>query len=123
MKKVTKILMIVVAVIVAIGVIFGISKAVGGFMPGKVVTEEKEKKVSVPDIRGMTEEKARKALTKKNIGYQSAGQVASDKYEKGEIAEQDPNQEKSKREFDGHCEDQQRTGRKNCQSTGCNRKI
>jgi serine/threonine-protein kinase len=90
MKKVTKILMIVVAVIVAIGVIFGISKAVGGFMPGKVVTEEKEKKVSVPDIRGMTEEEARKALTKKNIGYQSAGQVASDKYEKGEIAEQDP---------------------------------
>ena len=90
MKKVTKILMIVVAVIVAIGVIFGISKAVGGFMPGKVVTEEKEKKVSVPDIRGMTEEDARKALTKKNIGYQSAGQVASDKYEKGEIAEQDP---------------------------------
>ena len=90
MKKVTKILMIVVAVIVAIGVIFGISKAVGGFMPDKVVTEEKEKKVSVPDIRGMTEEEARKALTKKNIGYQSAGQVASDKYEKGEIAEQDP---------------------------------
>ena len=38
----------------------------------------------------MTEEEARKALTKKNIGYQSAGQVASDKYEKGEIAEQDP---------------------------------
>lgn len=90
MKKVTKILMIVVAVIVAIGVIFGISKAVGGFMPDKVVTEEKEKKVSVPDIRGMTEEEARKALTKKNIGYQSAGQVTSDKYEKGEIAEQDP---------------------------------
>ena len=79
MKKVTKILMIVVAVIVAIGVIFGISKAVGGFMSGKVVTEEKEKKVSVPDIRGMTVEEARKALTKKNIGYQSAGQVASDK--------------------------------------------
>ena len=106
-------MMIVVAVIVAIGVIFGISKAVGGFMPGKVVTEEKEKKVSVPDIRGMTEEKARKALTKKNIGYQSAGQVASDKYEKGEIAEQDPKtRRKSKREFDGHCEDQQRTGRK-----------
>ena len=44
----------------------------------------------------MTEEEARKELTKKNIGYQSAGQVASDKYEKGEIAEQDPNQEKSK---------------------------
>ena len=39
-------------------------KAVGGFMPGKVVTEEKEKKVSVPDIRGMTEGKGKKSTHK-----------------------------------------------------------
>lgn len=123
MKKVTKILMIVVAVIVAIGVIFGISKAVGGFMPGKVVTEEKEKKVSVPDIRGMTEEGARKALTKKNIGYQSAGQVASDKYEKGEIAEQDPKPGEKVKENSTVTVKISSDRQKNCQSTGCNRKI
>ncbi len=88
MKKVTRILMIVVAVIVAIGVIFGISKAVGSLKPEKVVTDEKEKKVKVPDVRGMTEKEARDELSKLNLGLQSKGIVPSDTYDKGEIAKQ-----------------------------------
>lgn len=88
MKKVTRILMIVVAVIVAIGVIFGISKAVGSLKPEKVVTDEKEKKVKVPDVRGMTEKEARDELSKLNLGLQSKGTVPSDTYDKGEIAKQ-----------------------------------
>lgn len=88
MKKVTRILMIVVAVIVAIGVIFGISKAVGSLKPEKVVTDEKEKKVKVPDVRGMTEKEARDELSKLNLGLQSKGSIPSDTYDKGEIAKQ-----------------------------------
>lgn len=90
MKKVTKILMIVVAAVVVIGVLFGISKAIGGLMPDKIVTEEKETKVTVPDVRGMTEKEAKEELQKKNIGWKIVGQVASDKYEKGEVADQSP---------------------------------
>ena len=90
MKKVTKVLMIVVAAVVAIGVIFGISKAIGGLMPNKIVTEKEETKVTVPDVRGMTEKEAKEELQKKKIGYKIVGQVASDKYEKGEVADQSP---------------------------------
>ena len=71
----------------------------------------------------MTEKDAKEALAKKNIGYQSAGQVASDKYEKGEIAEQSPKAGEKVKENSTVTVDQQRTSRKNCQSTGCNRKI
>ena len=87
-------MMIVVAVIVAIGVIFGISKAVGGFMPGKVVTEEKEKKVSVPDIRGMTEERQEKHSQRRTSDISQQVRSLQTNMKKARLRNRIQNQEK-----------------------------
>lgn len=90
MKKVTKILMIVAAVIIAFAVIFGVSKAFGVFGGGKAAVTTKETKVEVPDIRGMTEKEAKELLNKKGLGIQRTGYEPSDKYDKNEIISSTP---------------------------------
>ncbi|TCS77027.1 serine/threonine-protein kinase [Muricomes intestini] len=90
MKKIMKILMIVAAAVIAIGVIFMVGKAAGLFKikPSSAQTQT-ENKVSVPNLVGMTEEEAKAALSKKNLGYYVSGREASDKYDKGIIIRQE----------------------------------
>ena len=72
MNKVMKILMIVVALIIAFILIFAVGKAAGIFksIGSGTTTEDSSDKdtVKVPDIVGMTEEEATKALKDKNLG-------------------------------------------------------
>lgn len=88
-KKIMRILMIVAGVIIALLVIFLVGNAVGIFS-GPGITATKEEQVKVPDVRGMTEDEARDALKKKNLGMRVSGKEASDKYDEGEIISQDP---------------------------------
>ena len=72
MNKVMKILMIVVALIIAFILIFAVGKAAGIFksIGSGTTTEDSSDKdtVKVPDIVGMTEEEATKALKDKKLG-------------------------------------------------------
>lgn len=87
MAKVMKVLMIVVAVIIAFAVIFMVGRAAGVFKIGNKVTTSTEETVKVPDLVGMTEEEAKKALNEKQLGV-SLARSESDKYEKGVVMEQ-----------------------------------
>lgn len=92
MAKVMKILMIVVAVIIAFIAIFLIGKAAGVFKfgPGTAITDTKSEKVEVPNVVGMDEDEAIKALNKAGLGYKITARKESDKYEKGEVMQQSP---------------------------------
>ena len=93
MAKVMKILMIVVAVIIAFIAIFLIGKAAGVFKfgPGTAITDTKSEKVEVPNVVGMDEDEAIKALNKSwSGGIRSQPEKESDKYEKGEVMQQSP---------------------------------
>ena len=72
MNKVMKILMIVVALIIAFILIFAVGKAAGIFksIGSGTTTEDSSDKdtVKVPDIVGKTEEEATKALKDKKLG-------------------------------------------------------
>ncbi|MDD3362424.1 MAG: Stk1 family PASTA domain-containing Ser/Thr kinase [Hespellia sp.] len=87
MAKVMKVLMIVVAVIIAFAVIFMVGRAAGVFKIGNKVTTSTEETVKVPDLVGMTEEEAKKALNEKQLGV-SLARSESDKYDKGVVMEQ-----------------------------------
>lgn len=91
MNKVMKILMIVVALIIAFILIFAVGKAAGIFKSiGSGTTEDSSDKdtVKVPDIVGMTEEEATKALKDKNLGIKVDSREDSEKYEEGTVSEQ-----------------------------------
>lgn len=92
MAKVMKILMIVVAVIIAFIAIFLIGKAAGVFKfgPGTAITDTKSEKVEVPNVVGMDEDEAIKALNKAGLGYKITARKESDKYDKGEVMQQSP---------------------------------
>ena len=94
-KKITKILMIVAAVIVAFAVIFMAGKAAGIFKagPSKVQEETQTRKVRVPNVVGKSKEEATKILNKKNLGIHVVEQKASDKYREGMIISQDPGED------------------------------
>ena len=88
-KKIMKILMVVAAAIIAMVVIFMVGNAVGAFKGGiGTNTTTNDAKVVVPNLLGMTEDQAKAALKKKNLGYSVSGREASDKYAAGEIMEQ-----------------------------------
>ncbi len=88
-KKIMKILMVVAAAIIAMVVIFMVGNAVGVFKGGiGTNTTTNDAKVVVPNLLGMTEDEAKAALKKKNLGYSVSGREASDKYAAGEIMEQ-----------------------------------
>ena len=89
-RKIMKILMIVAAVIIAFILLFMIGKAAGLFKSGTgLKTTQTESKVTVPDLVGMTEEEAKEALSKKNLGYHVSGRETSDKYDSGVIIRQE----------------------------------
>lgn len=92
MNKVMKILMIVVALIIAFILIFAVGKAAGIFksIGSGTTTEDSSDKdtVKVPDIVGMTEEEATKALKDKNLEIKVDSREDSEKYEEGTVSEQ-----------------------------------
>ena len=69
-----KIMKIVVAVIIVFILVFAVGKAAGVFkgFGGIPKEEETEGKVKVPNVVGMTEEQAKKALNKKGLGFKVA---------------------------------------------------
>lgn len=88
-KKIMKILMVVAAAIIAMVIIFMVGNAMGAFKGGiGLNTTTNDAKVVVPNLLGMTEDEAKAALKKKNLGYSISGRKESDKYAAGEIMEQ-----------------------------------
>ena len=89
MKKLTRILTIVVAVIIAFIVIFAIGRAAGIFKIGPGIKQEQEDgKVEVPNVVGMTEEKAKETLNDEGLGFKVVAREESKKYEEGRVTEQ-----------------------------------
>ncbi len=94
-KRIMKILMIVAGVIIAIALIFMIGKAAGLFKMGSGLSQtETQSQVSVPNLVGLTEDEAKAALDKKNLGYYVSGREASEKYDEGIIVRQETSAKK-----------------------------
>lgn len=90
-KRIMKILMVVAGVIVALLVLFMIGNAAGFFRSGSGLTQEKKDMVTVPDVRGMTEDEALKKLNDLGLGLDVQNETQpSNQYDKGEIMSQDP---------------------------------
>ena len=51
---------------------------------------ETENQIKVPDLAGMTYDEARNELSKYGLSIENKGEVSSDKYDEGEVANQDP---------------------------------
>ena len=88
MKKITRILTIVVAVIIAFIVIFAIGRAAGIFSVGPGKKPDTENTVTVPNVVGMTEDKAKETLNNKKLGFKVVSREESKKYEEGTVSEQ-----------------------------------
>ncbi len=88
-RKIMRILMIVAAVIIAFLILFLVGNAVGIFS-GSGLTATTEDQVTVPDVRGMTEDAAREELRKEGLGLKVVGEEPSNEYDEGEIKSQDP---------------------------------
>ena len=90
MKKISKTLKIVVAVIIAFILIFVIAKATGvlKFGPSTTTNKTVSDKVTVPNIVGMTETVATDALKKKSLGINVVTREESEKYDAGLISSQ-----------------------------------
>ena len=94
MHKIMKILTIVVVAIIVLIFVFTVGKAAGVFKSfGGITTQEEEDKsgkVTVPDVRGMSEEDARALLNKKRLGIHVVTRKESKKYKAGKISKQTP---------------------------------
>ena len=94
MHKIMKILTIVVVAIIVLILVFTVGKAAGVFKSfGGITTqdeEDKSGKVTVPDVRGMSEEAAKALLNKKGLGIQVVTRKESKKYKAGKISKQTP---------------------------------
>ena len=94
MHKIMKILTIVVVAIIVLILVFTVGKAAGVFKSfGGITTqdeEDKSGKVTVPDVRGMSEENAEALLNKKGLGIQVVTRKESKKYKAGKISKQTP---------------------------------
>ena len=92
MHKIMKILTIVVVAIIVLILVFTVGKAAGVFKSfGGITTqdeEDKSGKVTVPDVRGMSEEGAKALLNKKGLGIQVVTRKESKKYKAGKISKQ-----------------------------------
>ncbi|MEE1086607.1 MAG: Stk1 family PASTA domain-containing Ser/Thr kinase [Schaedlerella sp.] len=87
-KQIMKILMIVAAVIIAFTVIYMVGNVAGVFKSFSKVVEEVEEQTVVPNVLGMTEAEAQKALNDADLGLDVVARKVSDKYDVGEIMEQ-----------------------------------
>ena len=81
---------IIVILIFFIGKAAGIFKFGGsGSTPTPTVTvapdDDDEDTVEVPNVLGMTEDQAKKALNEVGLGYKPAGEESSDKYDEGQV--------------------------------------
>lgn len=94
MHKIMKILTVVVIAIIVLILVFTVGKAAGVFKSfGGITTEDDADtsgKVTVPDIRGMTEEQAKAALKKKDLGIKPIKRTESKKYKAGLVSKQTP---------------------------------
>ena len=94
MHKIMKILTIVVVAIIVLILVFTVGKAAGVFKSfGGITTQEEEDKsgkVTVPDVRGMSEEDAKALLNKKRLGIDVVTRKESKKYKAGKISKQTP---------------------------------
>lgn len=92
MAKIMRILTIVAVVIIIFVMLFIVGKATGLLKFGPSFSTEAEKKdeVKVPNIVGQTEEEAKKALDKYDLGISVKSREESTKYEEGKIIEQTP---------------------------------
>lgn len=94
MHKIMKILTVVVIAIIALILVFTVGKAAGVFKSfGGITTEDEADasgKVTVPDIRGLTEEQAKSVLNKKHLGIKIVKRTESKKYKAGLISKQTP---------------------------------
>ncbi len=89
-KRIMKILMIVAGVVIALLVLFLVANAAGFFSSGPGLTQEEEDTVEVPDLRGRTEEEAKKILNDMEIGIKvDPERQPSNQYEEGQIMAQD----------------------------------
>ena len=89
-KRIMKILMIVAGVVVALLILFLVGNA-AGFFSGPGLVQNEQEMVKVPDLRGMTEEEARKELEGTDLGMKVENErQPSNQYEEGEIMSQDP---------------------------------
>ena len=100
MAKMMKVLTIVAVVIIVFIVVFIIGKATGLLKFGPSINLEddadKNEKVKVPDLRGMTEEEAKKVLKDKKYDMTLVvdSEEESTTYEKGQIIKQTPGSNK-----------------------------
>ena len=93
-KKIMRILMIVSSVVIALLVLFLVGSAVGVFKNSKNnTTTESTDQVKVPRVLGMTEEEAKAALKKYDLGIDTST-APSDTVAKGKIISQDPEEGK-----------------------------
>lgn len=92
MKKVMKILTVVVVAIILSIVIFAVGKAAGVFKfgPSLNLNKTETNTVKVPNVKGMTEDEAKKALNSKGLGYEVVSREESDEYEEGLVCGQTP---------------------------------
>ena len=89
-KRIMKILMIVAGVVVALLILFLVGNA-AGFFSGPGLVQNEQEMVKVPDLRGMTEEEARRKLDGTDIGMKVQNErKPSNQYKEGEIMSQDP---------------------------------
>ena len=89
-KRIMKILMIVAGVVVALLILFLVGNA-AGFFSGPGLVQNEQEMVKVPDLRGMTEEEARKELEGTDLGMKVENErQPSNQYEEGDIMSQDP---------------------------------
>lgn len=100
MAKMMKVLTIIAVVIIVFIVVFIIGKATGLLKFGPSINLEddayKNEKVKVPDLRGMTEEEAKKVLKDKKYDMTLVvdSEEESTTYEKGQIIKQTPGSNK-----------------------------
>ena len=102
MEKAITIMGIVAAVVIVIIIIVIVANLFGGIKSKKQSDTEtsrtettqtesqNEDKVTVPDFRGMTYADAQTKAEKKGLKLENKGEVSSDDYDEGEIANQDP---------------------------------
>ena len=117
MHKIMKILTVVVIAIIALILVFTVGKAAGVFKSfGGITTEDEADasgKVTVPDIRGLTEEQAKSVLNKKHLGIKIVKRTESKKYKAGLISKQTPEAgEKVKKKYNNRSCSKFRTGKK-----------
>lgn len=89
----------VVIVIIIIVLLVNLFGGIGGRSNASTETEtqttetqttEQSEAVKVPDVRGMTYDEAKDELEKFGLKIENKGEVSSDDYEEGEVANQDP---------------------------------